>query len=93
MNINEYVIGIVAIAVYAVCIALHAISFIPNKYLPIIAILLGVIFNAWYTWSFTFPVFVGGLASGLCAVGIDQGKDMIINIFKEVRKDESENDR
>lgn len=88
MNINEYVIGIVAVAVYAVCIVLHAIPAIPNKFLPLIAVGLGVIFNAWYTWSFTFPVFVGGLASGLCAVGIDQGKDMLINIYKEVRKDD-----
>lgn len=88
MDINEYVVGAIAVGVYLVCLVLHSIPKFPNKFLPLVAAALGIAFNAWYAWSFDFGIFVGGLASGLSAVGIDQGKDMIVNIYKEVRKDD-----
>ena len=90
MNTSEYIVGCVAVAVYLTCVVLHTIPKFPNKFLPLIAALLGVGFNAWFTWSFGFATFVGGLASGLGAVGIDQGKDVIVNLIKEVRKNDED---
>ena len=86
MNINDYIVGIVAVAVYIICLVLHAIKFIPNKFLPLIAVVLGVAFNVWFSAKIDFIVFVGGLASGLSAVGIDNVIDFIKNASK---KDES----
>lgn len=85
MNINEYIVGIVAVAVYIICLVLHAIKFIPNKFLPLIAVVLGVAFNFWFQAKIDFVVFVGGLASGLSAVGIDN----VIDFIKTSVKDDS----
>lgn len=88
MDFKEYVVGIIAVAVYLICLILHSIKFIDNRWLPLIAGALGIIFNIWYQRGVDFSVFVGGLASGLSAVGIDQ----TIDFFKETFRKEDEND-
>jgi len=90
MNINEYVVAIVAVAVYLVCLILHSIKFIDNRWLPLIAGALGIIFNIWYAKSFSFSIFLGGLASGLSATGIDQAIDFFKNTFKKEGDDNAE---
>ena len=77
--INEYIVGIIAVAVYLVCFIIHSIKFFDNRWLPLIAGALGIIFNIWYSRSFSFSVFVCGLASGLSATGIDQA----VKFFKD----------
>jgi len=83
MDIKEYIVGIIAVAVYLVCFILHSLKFIDNKWLPLIAGALGIIFNIWYSRSVNFGVFVCGLASGLSATGIDQA----ISFFTKLGSD------
>ena len=79
----------VVLVVVAICLALgyvikHSLSFIPNKYIPLIMAVLGVILNVWLNaWVFTPDILLGGLASGLASTGafelgrnfIDKGDD------------------
>jgi hypothetical protein len=72
MDYSGYVVSAVAVAVYLVCAILHSIDKFDNKWLPATAGILGIAFNVWFTRSFDFSVFIGGLASGLSATGFDQ---------------------
>jgi hypothetical protein len=46
------------------------LSFIPNKYIPLIMGILGTVLNVWLNaWNFTPEILLGGLASGLAATG------------------------
>jgi hypothetical protein len=78
----------VVLAVVAICLALgyiikNSLSFIPNKYIPLIMAVMGVILNTWISgWIFTPEILLGGLASGLASTGafeavrnIASGKD------------------
>lgn len=48
----------------------HSLSFINNKYIPLIMGVLGVVLNVWLNgWVFTPEVLLGGLASGLASTG------------------------
>ena len=74
----------VVILVLAICLCLgyiikHSITSIPNKYIPLIMGVAGVILNLWLNhWTFTPEVLLGGLASGLASTGTHQ---LIRNIF------------
>ncbi len=65
----------VVLVVLAICLCLgyiikHSISFIPNKYIPLIMGVTGVILNLWINgWEFTPEILLGGLASGLASTG------------------------
>lgn len=69
--LQQYVVIVVA----TICLALgfvikHSLDFIPNKYIPLIMAVLGVILNVWLNvWAFTPTIFLGGLASGLASTG------------------------
>lgn len=90
MDISKYVVGIIAVAVYLVCLILHSIKIIDNRWLPLIAGALGIIFNVWYSRGIDFGIFVGGLASGLAATGIDQAIDFFKNTFRKEDHDDDE---
>lgn len=65
----------VVVAVVAICLAIgyvikNSLDFIPNKYIPLIMAVIGVILNVWINgWSFTPATLLGGLASGLASTG------------------------
>lgn len=64
----------VNIIILAMCLAVgyiikHSITVIPNKYIPAIMGVLGVLFNVWVHTSFTPEIFLTGLCSGLAATG------------------------
>lgn len=65
----------VVLLVMAICLAVgyiikHSLDFIPNKYIPLIMGILGVILNIWISgWEFTPEILLGGLASGLASTG------------------------
>lgn len=65
----------VVIVVLAICLCIgyiikHSISFVPNKYIPLIVAIVGVIVNVWINgWTFTPEILLGGLASGLASTG------------------------
>lgn len=76
----------VVVAIVAICMAIgyvikHSLSFIPNKYIPLIMAVLGVILNVWLNnWIFTPEILLGGLASGLGSTG---AFELIKNITKK----------
>lgn len=69
--LSQYVV----VAIVATCLALgyvikHSLSFIPNKFIPLIMAVIGVVLNVWINeWIFTPDVLLGGLASGLASTG------------------------
>lgn len=78
--ITQYVVAIVL----AICLCLgyiikHSISFIPNKYIPLIMAIAGIILNIWISgWRFTPEILLGGMASGLASTGT---YELVRNIF------------
>ncbi len=88
----EFLSKYVVIVVLAICLCLgyiikHSISFIPNKYIPLIMAVSGVILNVWMNgWSFTPEILLGGLASGLASTGT---YEMIKNITEKGETNES----
>lgn len=69
--LNEFtVIAVVAICLCVGYVIKHSLTFIPNKYIPLIMAVLGVILNVWINnWAFTPEILLGGLASGLASTG------------------------
>ena len=65
----------VVLVVLAICLCLgyiikHSISFIPNKFIPLILAVVGTLLNVWINgWTFTPEILLGGLASGLASTG------------------------
>ncbi len=78
--VNDYIV----VVVMAICFAVgylikHTLDFIPNKYIPLILGVLGVVMNVWLNaWILTPQVLLGGLASGLASTGAFEG---IRNLF------------
>lgn len=74
----------VVLVVLAICLCVgyiikHSISVIPNKYIPLIMGVLGVILNLWINgWKFTPEILLGGLASGLASTGTHE---LVRNLF------------
>ena len=71
----EFLSRYVVVVVLAICLCLgyiikHSITFIPNKYIPLILGISGIILNVWISgWTFTPEILLGGLASGLASTG------------------------
>jgi len=61
--------------IVGICLALgyiikHSLDFIPNKYIPLIMGIMGVLLNVWMNdWKFNLQILLGGLASGLASTG------------------------
>lgn len=78
--LNEYaniiVIGVCLCVGYVIK---NSINVIPNKYIPLIMVVLGVIVNVW-TNSFTFTpdILLEGMFSGLASTGLHQAFKQII---------------
>lgn len=89
--ITQYVVAIVL----AICLCLgyiikHSISFLPNKYIPLIMAIAGTILNVWISgWKFTPEILLGGMASGLASTGT---YELVRNIFDK-RQEVSDNTR
>ena len=69
--LSQYTVVIVMAICFAVgYIIKNSLDFIPNKYIPLIMAVLGVIVNVWVnSGTFTPNVLLGGLASGLASTG------------------------
>jgi uncharacterized membrane protein len=71
----EILMDYVVLVVAAICIALgyvikNSLDFVPNKYIPLIMAILGVVLNVWLNQGdFTPQILLGGLASGLASTG------------------------
>ncbi len=69
--LTQYVVLVVVAICFAVGYVIkNSLDFIPNKYIPLIMAILGVILNVWLNgWVFTPDILLGGLASGLASTG------------------------
>lgn len=69
--LNQFVvITIVAICLSVGFIIKNSLDFIPNKYIPLIMGVLGVLISVWLNVGvFTPMILLEGLASGLAATG------------------------
>ncbi len=71
----EFLSRYVVIVVLAICLCLgyiikHSITVIPNKYIPLILGIIGIILNVWISgWTFSPEILLGGMASGLASTG------------------------
>lgn len=80
----------VVVVVLAICLCLgyiikHSVSFIPNKFIPLIMAIAGIVLNVWISgWTITPEILLGGMASGLASTG---AFEMIRHISE---KDETE---
>lgn len=64
----------VVIAIMAICLCVgyiikQSLDFIPNKYIPLIMGVLGVVLAVLYFKSFDVEILLKGLASGLASTG------------------------
>lgn len=69
--LNQFVVLIVmGICLCVGYVIKHSLDFIPNKFIPLIMAILGVVLNVWLNgWAFTPEILLGGLASGLGSTG------------------------
>ena|SRR5690606_1000883 len=71
----EFLSQYVVLVVLGICLCLgyiikHSISFIPNKFIPLILGVVGIILNVWINdWTITPEIILGGMASGLASTG------------------------
>lgn len=73
IDITKWIIPIVAVAVYVICEVVKSTKLIDNtRWIPGLAIVLGIVFSFWNSESVSFLAFVQGLASGWCAIGIHE---------------------
>lgn len=72
--LNDYL----SIIVVGICLCVgyvirNSITVIPNKYIPLIMIVLGLFLNAWInSFQITPDVVLGGMFSGLASTGLHQ---------------------
>ncbi len=70
----EILAQFVVVAIMAICLGVgyiikHSLDFIPNKYIPLIMGVLGVLLATLHFKAFDVEIFLKGLASGLAATG------------------------
>lgn len=86
--LNDYIV----IVVMAICLCVgyiikNSLDFIPNKYIPLIMGLLGIVLNVWLNnWILTPTVLLGGLASGLASTGAFEAVKNLKNIDTNLPK-------
>lgn len=67
-----YIPVIVGICLCVGYVIKNSLDFIPNKYIPLIMAVLGLILNVWINKGITPDVVLGGLFSGLSSTGAHQ---------------------
>ena len=73
MDFKEYIVPAISAGVYLITLMVKPlIKAEHRKFIPLGCGLMGVALNTWVCMDFSFAIFLGGLASGLGATGIDQ---------------------
>lgn len=76
--LNDY-INLVALGL-CLCVGYiikTSLDFIPNKYIPLIMAILGVVVTIWYNFNMTLETILEGMFTGLASTGMHQ-------LFKEL---------
>lgn len=75
MDISEFA-QFINVVVCGICFCLgvtikNSLDFIPNKYIPLIMAVVGVVTNVWLNrWGLTPEIVLGGMVSGLASTGL-----------------------
>lgn len=80
--LNEYlVVIVVGICLCVGYVIKHSLDFIPNKYIPLIMLVLGTVINILINLStgISASVILGGMLSGLASTGLHQAFSRLIN--------------
>lgn len=76
--IPEFLTEYVEVVVLGICLCIgyvikHSINAIPNKFIPLVMAVLGVLLNIWvHSGVFNPEILLGGLVSGLASTGVHQ---------------------
>ena len=82
--LNEYfVLVVVGVCLCVGYVIKESLSFIPNKYIPLIMAILGVLLNVWVAGRIDIEILLAGMFSGLASTGLHQAFKTLIN--KEVK--------
>ena len=80
---------VIAFAVWAICFALKKASFFPDRYIPLAAVVLGVILNVAAATMFTRPIIIDAIVNGvICGIAAVY----IANIIKQIKTGREETD-
>lgn len=86
----DYLNSFTVPVVLTVCLIVGAIikqslTFIPNKYIPLIMAVVGLVLNMWMNnWLFNIDILLGGLASGLASTGT---YELVRNVIEKKKGD------
>ena len=87
----QFIAGFAEPVVIAICLCVgyvikNSLDFIPNKYIPLIMAVLGVVSNVLIKKGISGDIFLGGMFSGLASTGLHQTfKNLLV---KEIKDDE-----
>ena len=84
--LSEYlVIVVVGICLCVGYVIKNSLDFIPNKYIPLIMLILGVIINIVINWKtgINANTILAGMLSGLASTGLHQAFKNLINDTKK----------
>ena len=89
MNLNDFIVLIPCLAALLVgYLVKNTIPKIPNRFIPLICAVVGLLINMWVNMSVTPYILVEGLISGIAATGMFE---MVKNFAKEKKEDKNEN--
>ena len=92
---NYFVLVIVGICLCVWYIIKTSLSFIPNKYIPLIMGIIGVVLNVWTNNTFNAEILLSGLFSGLASTGLNEAFRNIIegDVFNKKKKKKATNEK
>lgn len=78
--LNEYfVLVVVGVCLCVGYVIKQSLDFIPNKYIPLIMAVLGVILNIWVAGRIDIEILLAGMFSGLASTGLYETFRNMIN--------------
>ena len=74
-----FILVVVGICVCTGYVIKESLSFIDNKYIPLIMALIGIVLNVWIAKSIDAKILLGGMFSGLASTGLYEAFRNLIN--------------
>lgn len=68
--LSEYTVPVIVGICLCVGFIIKSLEFFPNKYIPLVMGILGLVLNIFINNDFTADIMLGGLFSGLASTGL-----------------------
>lgn len=81
--ISYYIPIIVGICLCVGYVIKHSLTFVKNKYIPLIMAILGILINVWMNMGISPDIIFTGMVSGLASTGMHQLFSEMINKNKQ----------